>query len=113
MPFHDPHELNTNATVTSATARLAIRLHLRMLIHLPQRVGPVRQARVLPVLPLRAPIATTHPDRRVSRRVRDQAVVPAGRTTAAAADCSRCRSLAGRGGGPPAARPPAGEPEDE
>ena len=47
---------------------------------------------------VRAPTAANHPDRPVSRPVRDQAVVPAGRTTAAAADCSRCRSPAGRAG---------------
>src|SRR4029077_17638408 len=97
MPFHDPHELSTNATVTSATARLAIRLHLdilSMLIHLPQRVGAVRRARAPPARPVRAPTAA-NPNHPVSRPVRDQAVIPAAHTTAAAADCSRCRSLAG------------------
>src|SRR4030081_3709325 len=98
MPFHDPHELSTNATITSASARLAIRLHLdnlSMLIHLPQRVAPAR--------PGRARTAANHRDRPVSRPARDQAAVPAADTTAAAAGCSRCRSLADRAGFLPAA----------
>src|ERR1700682_5722433 len=92
MPFHDPHELSTNATITSARARVAIRLHLRMLIHLPQRVAPGRQAQARTVV--------IHPGRPVSRPVRDQAAVPAADTTAAATGCSRRRR--------PAARPGAG-----
>jgi hypothetical protein len=33
MPFHDPHELSTNATAASATVRRAILLHLRAVIY--------------------------------------------------------------------------------
>jgi hypothetical protein len=39
MPFHDPHELSTNATAASAPMRLAILLQLRIIFHLPQRVA--------------------------------------------------------------------------
>src|SRR3982074_2703707 len=93
MPFHDPHELSTNAAMTSASARLAIRLHLdnlSMLIHLPQRVAPGRQAR--------GRTTANHPDRQVSRLVQDQEAVPAADTTAEAVGCSRYRRLAARPG---------------
>src|SRR5437764_996813 len=48
MPFHDPHALSTAATMTSARARPAIRLQLRILIHLTQRVAAGPRAAVLP-----------------------------------------------------------------
>src|SRR6202035_1420242 len=83
MPFHDPHELSTNAAITSASARLAIRLHLRMLIHLPQRVAPVRPGRLV-----QARTAANHPGRPVSRPAQEPAAVPAAHTTAVAAGCS-------------------------
>src|SRR5258705_3347212 len=96
MPFHDPHELSTNATITSARARLAIRLNLRMhIIHLPQPAVPVPPGR-----PAQARTVVIHPGRPVSRPVREQAAVPAADTTAAATGCSRNRR--------PAARPGAG-----
>src|SRR6476620_7639824 len=93
MPFHDPHELSTNATMTSASARLAIRLNLDnlgMLIVLPQRVAAALREQVQPGRQVRdrgqARTSATahHPGRPGSRRVRVQAAGPAADTTAAA-----------------------------
>src|SRR3954463_14555699 len=94
MPFHDPHDVSTNATAAAAPGRRAIRLHLRVAIpafcllptrlitHLPQPVALVPAGRPEPV---RAPArrVRSHPAGRPrSHRARGPAAAQAARTTA-------------------------------